>query len=130
MTTIVVKTSPSESMLVAFIALESIISPAFLFSMVMKTFTSIERIMMMKLSLSNLTTSGLSILKTDDLMNCSPIMITMMDMSRPDIYSILPCPYGCSLSAGFSESLKPRRVTTDDIVSKMLFTASAMMAME
>jgi hypothetical protein len=45
-------------------------------------------------------------------------------------YSILPCQYGCSLSGFFAESFVQIIVTTDEITSLKLFTASKIMAIE
>ena len=46
------------------------------------------------------------------------------------IYSIRPCPNGCSLSAPFAASFVPAIVNTEERTSVKLFTASRIMAME
>ena len=46
----------------------------------------------------------------------------------PDIHSILPCPKGCSLSAGLAPSLKPNKVIIDDKQSDKLLKESAKIA--
>ena len=43
------------------------------------------------------------------------------------MYSILAWPYGWSSSAGFSDNLKPIRVTIDEPASEILLIASAVM---
>ncbi len=45
-----------------------------------------------------------------------------------EIYSIRPCPCGCSLSAGRFANFTPTIVTTEDAVSDRLLKASAMTA--
>jgi hypothetical protein len=45
-------------------------------------------------------------------------------------YSILPCPYGCSLSGFLLESLIHKIVTNEEIMSLKLFNASIIIAME
>ncbi|MBQ5945295.1 hypothetical protein IJL65_02630 [bacterium] len=45
-------------------------------------------------------------------------------------YSTLQCQYGCSLSGFLAESLVQIIVTTDEITSLKLFTASKIMAIE
>ena len=44
------------------------------------------------------------------------------------IYSNLPCPIGCSLSACLPENLNPIIVTTDEPASPILLNASAIIA--
>ncbi len=44
------------------------------------------------------------------------------------MYSILPCPKGCFLSAGLEASLKPKNVIIDDAASDKLLKASAVTA--
>ena len=46
------------------------------------------------------------------------------------IYSILPCPNGCSLSGFLAASLVPTIVIIEDSVSLILFTASKIIAIE
>ena len=47
---------------------------------------------------------------------------------RAEIYSILPCPNGCSLSAGILANLKPIMVITEEPASDKLLKASAVIA--
>ncbi len=54
----------------------------------------------------------------------------MSETTKPEIYSYLPCPKGCSLSAGLSANLKPNNVATDEPASDKLFNASAVMDTE
>ena len=54
-----------------------------------------------------------------------PTSIIAKETTKPVIYSTLPCPKGCSLSAGVLESLKPISVTIDDPASERLLNASA-----
>ena len=48
-----------------------------------------------------------------------------MDTTRPEIYSILPCPKGCSLSGFCLDTTKPNNVTSELPASERLFNASA-----
>jgi hypothetical protein len=45
-------------------------------------------------------------------------------------YSILPCPYGCSLSGFLLESLVPMIVMVEESTSLRLFNASSIIAIE
>lgn len=45
-------------------------------------------------------------------------------------YSILPCPYGCSLSGLFPDNFVPIIVITDESTSLKLFNASKIIAIE
>ena len=74
--------------------------------------------------------SGFKILSTDDLINCTPTSITIKATKRADKYSILPCPKGCSASAGLFDILKPIIVIIDDAASDKLLNASAEIAIE
>ena len=47
--------------------------------------------------------------------------------SNAEIYSTLPCPNGCSLSAGRFANLNPIIVITEDAVSERLLNPSAVM---
>ena len=51
--------------------------------------------------------------------------ITTKATISAEMYSYLACPKGCSLSAGFAESLNPKRVTAEEPKSERLLTASA-----
>ena len=77
---------------------------------------------------SNVILTGLSIRSKDDLINCIPTSITMNATIKADIYSILPCPNGCSASAGLSAILKPIIVTIEEAASDKLLNASAIIA--
>ena len=46
----------------------------------------------------------MNIFSTELLNSSTPITIMSIDTIKPDIYSILPCPYGCSESAGLDAS--------------------------
>ena len=61
-------------------------------------------------------------------MNSKPTNITKNATISPEIYSILPCPKGCSLSAGLPESLNPNIVTNEAPTSERLLKASAITA--
>ena len=50
--------------------------------------------------------------------------------ASPDMYSILPCPNGCSLSGFMPANLNPIRVISDDPASDKLLNASAIIAIE
>ena len=52
------------------------------------------------------------------------------EMTTAVKYSSLPCPYGCSLSAGLQASFIPMMVTDAENASERLFTASSTMAIE
>ena len=65
----------------------------------------------------------------DVFINSKPTKITIKETISPEIYSSLPCPKGCSLSAGLLASLKPRIVITEEATSERLLKASAVIAM-
>ena len=54
----------------------------------------------------------------------------MRETTKPDTYSYLPCPKGCSLSGGLSASLKPSKVAIEEPASDQLFKASAIIDTE
>ncbi|MEE8704169.1 MAG: hypothetical protein SOH58_04050 [Olsenella sp.] len=60
----------------------------------------------------------------------APAPITMAATPMALRYSILPCPKGCSRSAGFDAMRIPTTVTTEEAASVRLFTASSTMASE
>ncbi|GAA0733526.1 hypothetical protein GCM10008906_04520 [Clostridium oceanicum] len=64
----------------------------------------------------------------EDFINSTPTNKTIKDTINPDKYSILPCPKGCSLSAGFEASLNPKNVIIEEAASDKLLNASAMTA--
>ena len=80
--------------------------------------------------ISNVDTSGWIILSTDSLRDPIPAPRMMKAIAMVVIYSIRPCPNGCSLSAPFAASFVPTIVNTDERTSVKLFTASRMMAIE
>ena len=80
--------------------------------------------------ISNVDTSGWIILSTDSLRDPIPAPRMMKAIAMVVIYSIRPCPNGCSLSAPLAANFVPTIVNTEDNTSVKLFTASRMMAME
>ena len=75
-------------------------------------------------------TSGLNILGHDSISAVIPAQRTIAAMITDEKYSILPYPYGCSLSGAFPASLVPMIVIIDERASVRLFTASRVMAIE
>ena len=69
--------------------------------------------------------SGDIIFETDVLPSSNPIIIIRTDTNRPDIYSILPCPNGWSVSGFLSAIIKPASDITDEPASERLLNASA-----
>ena len=54
----------------------------------------------------------------------------MIPIIIAEMYSALPCPNGCSRSAGFKASFVPIMVIMEESASVRLFTASRITAME
>ena len=73
----------------------------------------------------NMTGLGLTILLKDTFINWSPTNITITDTIRADKYSTLPCPKGCSSSAGLPANLNPTIVIIEEIKSERLLNPSA-----
>ena len=109
----------------AFIAAESTLSPSRLLNLAIHIFKRIEKISIIIEIKLNSRGCGLNIFSTELLNSSTPITIMSIDTIKPDIYSILPCPYGCSESAGLDASLKPASVTIDEPASDKLLIASA-----
>ena len=86
--------------------------------------------MMTRPGISKVDTSGWIIFSTDSLRDPIPAPRIIKAMAMVVIYSIRPCPNGCSLSAPLAANFVPTIVNTEDNTSVKLFTASRMMAME
>ena len=69
-------------------------------------------------------------MSTDDLNNSIPTKIINISTINADIYSILPCPQGWSLSTFFCDILKPIIVITDEPASVILFKPSEIIDIE
>ena len=67
----------------------------------------------MIISMENSIDAGWISLSTDVFANSNPITRIIAATTRLARYSNLACPYGCSLSAGFSASLNPSNVTME-----------------
>ena len=76
------------------------------------------------------TFSGRRILLAELVKSSNPINIITIDTIKPDIYSPLPCPNGCSLSAFLPVNLNPARVIIEEPASDKLLNASAVIATE
>ena len=75
--------------------------------------------------MENSIDAGWISLSTDVFANSNPITRIIAATTRLARYSNLACPYGCSLSAGFSASLNPSNVTMELAASDRLFNPSA-----
>ena len=73
------------------------------------------------------TDSGFIIFSTELLPSSIPIIKIKKDTIKAEIYSILPCPKGCSSSTGLLASFVPAMVMIPEPASDRLFTASAVM---
>ena len=74
--------------------------------------------------------SGERSLPSDDQMSSNPMTSIATDTRSPEIYSILPCPNGCSGSGSCPESRKPINVMIEEPASDRLLNASAVIAIE
>lgn len=91
----------------------------------MKNFTAIDTPSIIKVSFEMFISSDLNIFATELLPSSKPISIMTKDIIKPETYSILPCPKGCSLSAGEPAILNPMNDITDEPASDKLLKASA-----
>src|SRR5690554_6950764 len=57
--------------------------------------------------------------------NSNPTIIIIRETISAATYSVRPCPKGCSLSAGFFDSLNPKSVIALEPTSDRLLTLSA-----
>ena len=96
----------------------------------MYSFTRIDAIRMPNTSALLSIGSGLRSLPMEDPISSNPMTRIATDTRRPEIYSILPCPNGCSGSGSCPESRKPINVMIDDPASERLLNASAIIAIE
>ena len=74
--------------------------------------------------------SGLRIFSRELFKNVKPTSITRNETISAAIYSIRPCPNGCSLSAGLFAIFTPTKLMTEDAASERLLNASAIIARE
>ena len=74
--------------------------------------------------------SGLRIFSNELFKNVKPTSMTRNETISAAMYSILPWPNGCSLSAGLFAIFTPTKLITDDAASERLLNASAMIASE
>ena len=74
---------------------------------------------------SNDTGVGVIIFWKEVLTNCNPTSITIKETTIAVIYSIRPCPKGCSASAGLFAILNPMIVIIEEAASDKLLNASA-----
>ena len=124
-TTAVATQSERLSVDVASIAAESSLFPSERLNKNIQVFISIEPTSIITDKMLKYISSGLNIRATELLKSSTPITIIAAATIRPDMYSILPCPNGCSVSAGFPETLNPINVTIDEPASDRLLNASA-----
>ena len=96
---LVVITSPRESVAVASITLESILLPSLLLKNTIHSLTRIDKIRITNGTGSKVISSGCNIFEIELLKKVNPTSITRKDTIKAAIYSILPCPKGCSASA-------------------------------
>lgn len=76
------------------------------------------------------TAAGAMIFCTDSLARLSPTAMMTTETATPLIYSIRPCPKGCSGSGFLPASRKPASVMMEEAASEILLKASAVMATE
>ena len=74
--------------------------------------------------------SGVRILSMEERISSKPMIRIATETRSPEIYSMRPCPKGCSVSGFCPESLKPTRVITEEPASDKLLKASAVMVIE
>jgi len=125
MVTDVVSTSPMESVNTAIITLESIFFPNFLLKNPSHSFTPIERMRIITEAIWKFKTSGDLILPMESFRKVNPTSNTRKDTMSAEIYSIRPCPKGCSSSAGLLAIFTPTKLISDEPASDRLLKASA-----
>ena len=76
------------------------------------------------------TGEGLNKPSNEDFKSSNPINKIKNEIIKPDIYSNLPWPKGCSISGFLQESLKPKIETKEAAASEILLNASAIIATE
>jgi hypothetical protein len=76
------------------------------------------------------TVSGTNIFFAESIIDSAPTNKIKNETIIDAMYSILACPNGCPLSAGFAEILKLIKEMTDDPASERLLSASAVIATE
>ena len=81
-------------------------------------------------STEEVTSSGCRIFSRDDFPSSTPISRISPDTTRPDMYSMRPCPKGCSGSGLRPARRNPSSVTSEEPASDKLLKASAVMAMD
>ena len=121
----VASTSLRLSAAVAESAAESIVFPRLRLNAAIQSLRRIDPASTSTRAGENSTGSGCKILDAEVLTSSAPTSRIIAATQSPERYSILWCPYGCSRSAGFSESLKPSSVTTELDASERLLNASA-----
>ena len=115
---------------VAFITLEFILSAIFRLNKHSQSFTKIEIARIITETSSKAVLLGAKIFSTELLKSSKPIRIIRNETASDATYSILACPKGCSLSAGFEESLKLIIEMICAAASERLLRASAITATE
>ncbi len=121
----VIKTSPKESAEVAFITLELIRFPSVLLKIDSHSFIRTDIPSIITIIQLNPIFSGFITLVKELLKQEKPTCRIKKDTTNADIYSNLPCPKGCSLSAGLSASLTPIKPIMEEAASDKLLKASA-----
>ena len=121
----VVTTSPIASVAVASITLESILFPSFRLKSPSHSFTPIDRIRITTDTIWKFISCGSLIFPIASLKKVNPISSTRNATTSAAIYSILPCPKGCSLSAGLLAIFTPTSPTMEEPASDRLLNASA-----
>ena len=123
-------TSPVESAAAASITLESILFPSLRLKRDIQSLTPTDNRRIRNGTHSKAIGSGSNSLPKELLKQVIPTSITRNETISAAMYSIRPCPNGCSLSAGLLAIFTPTKLMIDDAASERLFRASAMIARE
>ena len=109
---------------------EQIFFPNFVLNHAIQSLTAIEKPNAANVSQRNCTASGCMIFPIEFRSSSKPISAIITAITSEVRYSILPCPNGCPLSAGFAASLYPNMVIRQLAQSDKLLNASEMIAIE
>ena len=74
------------------------------------------------------TTCGAKSLFTAETTSSSPVTTKRTAMTKVAMFSIRPCPWGCSESGSLPLILNPTKTTIDEAISEKVWTASAIAA--
>ena len=104
---------------------EEIFSPSFRLNIASHSFTPMDNTRIRIDTRLNFNSSGSRIFMIAFLKKVNPTSITRKDTISAAMYSSLPCPKGCSLSAGFSAIFTPIIPMIEEPASDKLLNASA-----